>query len=173
VKPAPSAGFTLAEVAVTILIVGYALVLMLQGLNAAKVQAAYTRNVKLAKELALLTLGRIESGLYYEEAGGDERLLGTYAEEGYPDFSFEAVIGETNFLERDESGEFFDNWRFESEQDESDGEETEQPYEKVQIKVVFPRIRDLKNELVLERWLPWRQLHPPEEGEVEDEEALE
>ena len=60
-KTATRGGFTLAEVAVTIALVGLALVYMLQGLNTAKITAAYTRNIKLSKELALLTLGRIES----------------------------------------------------------------------------------------------------------------
>jgi prepilin-type N-terminal cleavage/methylation domain-containing protein len=164
-------GFTLAEVAVTIALVGLALVYMLQALNTAKVTAAYTRNIKLSKELALLTLGRIESGLYEEDLD-DEHFEGTYAEEGYPDFFFEAVIGETNLRDRErgEDYSFFDNWRYESEDRDDDDEEAEQPYEKVQVRVTFPPIRELKNELVLERWLPWRQVHPPEEGEEEPDE---
>ncbi len=159
-------GFTLAEVAVTIALVGLALVYMLQGLNTAKMTAAYTRNVKLSKELALLTLGRIESGLYEEDLD-DERIEGTYAEEGYPDFMFEAVIGEANLPPRDDDDDFFDNWRYEDEEFDDDDEEAEQPYEKVQIRVTFPPIGELKNELVIERWLPWRQLHPPEEDDEE------
>jgi prepilin-type N-terminal cleavage/methylation domain-containing protein len=163
------AGFTLAEVAVTIALVGLALVYMLQGLNTAKITAAYTRNIKLSKELALLTLGRIEAGLYEEELD-DERIEGTYAEEGYPDFSFEAVIGDENLAPRDDEYEdrFFDNWRYEDEEYDDDDEEAEQPYEKIQIRITSPPIRELKNELVIERWLPWRQLHPPEEDEEED-----
>lgn len=156
-------GFTLAEVAVTIAVVGLALVWMLQALNTSKVTAAYTRNLKLSRELALLRLGQIEAGLFNEEMES-ERVLGSFADEGYPDFTFEAVIGEQGFLDYSESGAAFDNWaedrrRSEDEEDE----ETEQPYERVQIKVIFPPIQDLKNELVIERWLPWAQLHPPEE----------
>jgi prepilin-type N-terminal cleavage/methylation domain-containing protein len=157
------AGFTLAEVAVTIAVVGLALVWMLQALNAAKVTAAQTRNLKLSRELALLTLGQLESGLFEEDLD-DERMDGSYAEEGYPDFSFELVIGDANFQPPPDS-EAFDNWLEERQRAEYDDEdeEAEQPYEKVQIKVVFPKIAELKNELVIERWLPWKQVHPAEE----------
>ncbi len=160
-----SRGFTLAEVAVTIAVVGLALVWMLQALNAAKLTAAYTRNLKLARELALLTLGQIEAGLYLEEVG-DERIDGTYAEQGYPDFHFEAVFGDEN-LRPSEEDPSFDNWRQQEleAEDDPDADEVEQPYEKVQVRVTFPPIQDLKNELVIERWLPWTQLHPPEETE--------
>jgi prepilin-type N-terminal cleavage/methylation domain-containing protein len=174
-KSARTSGFTLAEVAVTIALVGLALVYMLQGLNTAKLTAAYTANIKLSKELALLTLGRIESGLYEEELD-DERIEGTYDDDGYEGFRFEAVIGEANLPPRDdEDDRFFDNWRYEDEEyDDDDDEEAEQPYEKVQIRVTFPQMstpdQQLKNELVIERWLPWRQLHPPEDDEDEEEE---
>jgi hypothetical protein len=170
-SPRPAAAFTLAEVAVTIAVVGLALVWMLQALNTAKVTAAQTRNLKLARELALYTLGQIEGGLYEEEIS-DERIEGTYAEEGYPDFYFEAVIGDANFRPS-ENDPTFDNWLEERRQAEleSDEEEVEQPYEKVQIRVQFPPIQDLKSELVIERWLPWNQIHPPEESEEEPQES--
>ena len=138
---------------------------MLQSLNTAKITAAYTRNLKLSKELALLTLGRIESGVYEEEIEND-RLDGTYAEEGYPEFYFEVVIGEQNFMIEPEEGQFFDNWRYERESDDEDEDETEQPYEKVRVKVTSPQIRELKNDLLIERWLPWKQLHPPEDTDT-------
>lgn len=163
----PGRGFTLAEVAVTIALMGLALVYLMQGLNASKITAANTRNLKLSKELALLTLGRVESGVYEEEIEND-RLEGTYAEEGYPEFLFEVVIGEANFLLEANPGEFFDNWAYEREQREydDDEDEAEQPYEKVRVKVVSPMIREeLKNELVIERWLPWKQMHPDEDDE--------
>ena len=50
---AARAGFTLAEVAVTLLIVGLILVLMLEGLNGAKITAAHTRNLRLAQDLGI------------------------------------------------------------------------------------------------------------------------
>jgi prepilin-type N-terminal cleavage/methylation domain-containing protein len=155
-------GFTLAEVAVTIAVVGLALVWMMQALNAAKLTAAQTRNLKLSRELALLTLGQVESGLFEEDLS-DERLDGTYAEEGYPDFAYEVVIGDQNFQPPPDS-EAFDNWLEERRQAqyEDEDEEAEQPYEKVQVKVVFPPIGELKNFLIVERWLPWEQVHPPE-----------
>ena len=90
-------GFTLAEVAVTIAVVGLALVWMLQALNVAKLTAAQTRNYKLARELAMQTLGQLESGLFEEDLI-DERIDGTSAEEGYPEFAYELVIGDENFM---------------------------------------------------------------------------
>ena len=162
--------FTLAEVAVTIAVVGIAMVLLLEGLSAAKVNAARTRNMKLSKDLALLTLGRIESGLYEDELD-DERIEGSYADDGYPDFSFQAVVGDENLPERydDERGTFFDNWGWEREQAEyDDDDEVEQPYEKIQVRVISPRIGEHSNEYVLERWVSWDQLHPPEDDGDED-----
>lgn len=163
-------GFTLAEVAVTIAIVGLALAWMLQTLSSSKMTAAYSRNLKLARELSVYTLGQIESGLFAEELD-DERIEGSYAEEGYPDFQFEAVIGEATLRPDMNDARAFDNWRHEEDQrrrnaKDEEEEESEQPYEKVQIKITFPKIGDLGNEYVLERWLPWNQLHPSEdEGE--------
>ncbi|MCE9595087.1 MAG: prepilin-type N-terminal cleavage/methylation domain-containing protein [Planctomycetes bacterium] len=159
-------GFTLAEVAVTIAIVGLILVFVLQGINEAKLLAAHTRNTRLARELALGTLAGIESGLFLDEIT-DDRLQGNYADDGYADFTFEAVLGEKNFREsRDQAG--FDNWNTQEELDKrekADEEGTEQPYERVQVKVVFPRIGEDKdnNQLVLEKWVPWKQIHPDEE----------
>ena len=161
-------GFTLAEVAVTLAVVGLALVWMLQALNTAKVTAAQTRNVKLARELALLTLGQLESGQYREEIDDDE-VQGTYAEVGYPDFSFQAVIGEAN-LPPPANDPAFDNWLEERRQaqDKKDDkeEEVEQAYERVQVRVTFPQLLEMPNELVIERWLPWSLVHPSEEDQT-------
>ena len=163
-------GFTLAEVAVTIALVGLALAWMLQILNAAKLNAAQSRNLKLSRELALLTLGQIESGLFADEMD-DERIEGSYVEEGYPDFAFEAVIGDENFRPDEDDQQAFDNWRHEQQAKERDSkeedEEAEQPYEKIQIKVTFPKIQELTNEYVLERWVAWKQIHPDEESETD------
>ncbi|MBM3989160.1 MAG: prepilin-type N-terminal cleavage/methylation domain-containing protein [Planctomycetes bacterium] len=168
-------GFTLAEVAVTIALIGLALAWMLQVLNAAKLTAAYSRNLKLSRELALLTLGQIEAGEYADDLD-NERLDGTYAEEGYPDFSYEVVIGDENFRPDPTDQRAFDNWQAERERRErerraEDAEESEdeeeQAYEKIQIKVSFPKIQDMRNDYILERWLPWRQLYPEEEEDAE------
>ncbi len=155
----PRSGFTLAEVMVTIVIVGIALVLVLQGLNATKFEAAHTRNLKLSRELGLLTLGQIEAGLFQEDTVRD-RLFGTYAEQGHEFFEYEVVFGDDGFLTEDELYRY-DPWRRE---DDDEDEEIEEPYEIVQVKVTFPQIRGYKNELVLERWLPWDAVYPPEEG---------
>ncbi len=162
-------GFTLAEVAVTIAVVGLALVWMLQALHAVKLTALHTRNMKLAKDLALLTLGQIEAGLYVDELS-DERLEGNYAEEGFPDFLFEAILGDDSF--RPEEGtEAFDNWATERSQKEAEldpsEEPPEEPYERIQIKVSFPKFEEFKNEVVFERWLPWDQVYPKTESELE------
>lgn len=164
------AGFTLAEVAVTIAIVGLALAWMLQTLSSSKMTAAYSRNLKLARELSLYTLGQIESGLFDEELE-NERIEGVYADEGYPDFAFEAVIGDESLSPDPSNQQSFDNWRHERDQRErkrssatsdEDEEEVEEPYERIQVRVTFPKLGELKNEYVIERWLPWRQLHPEE-----------
>ncbi len=161
-------GFTLAEVAVTLAVVSLALVWMIQALNTAKVTAAQTRNLKLARELALLTLGQLETGQYRDEID-DEEIQGTYAEVGYPDFSFEAVIGEAN-LPPPPNDQAYDNWLEERRQAESKKddkeEEVEQAYERVQVRVTFPQLLEMPNELVIERWLPWSLVHPSEEDQT-------
>jgi prepilin-type N-terminal cleavage/methylation domain-containing protein len=173
------AGFTLAEVAVTIVIVGIGLVLVLQGLNTAKITAAQTRNLKLARELGLFTLGQIESGLPRDEI--ESGMQGSYAEEGYPDFTWEVALGEDALPDRGgqaaATDKPFDSWaprdettssRSSSSQSDAakksdEEEDSEEPYEKVKLRVTFPKIREFQNELVLERWMPWKQVY----GEAE------
>ena len=67
----------------------------------------------------------------------------------------------------------FDNWAAAREEEaasatssdeEEDDEQEVEPYEKVRIRVTFPKLGEAKNELVLERWVPWEQVH----GETED-----
>jgi len=159
-------GFTLAEVAVTIALVGIALSWLLQALNAAKYTAANARNIKLARELSLLTLGQIESGLFTKELDND-KFDGNYSNEGYPEFAFEAVIGDENLSPDPSDAAAFDNWRHDQDQKKAkdstkdkDEEEVEQPYEKIQIRVTFPKIQQSKNEYVIEKWVAWKQIHP-------------
>lgn len=162
-------GFTLAEVAVTLVIVAGGLLYVLQMINQAKLSAARARNLKLARELALLTLGRIESGLYTEEIRGQRLGPFTYAEEGYDYIEYEVVFGDEDFLQRDEYGAF-DSWAptdQELEQDRS--EETEEPFEEVEIKVTFPGPRGMKNDLVLVRNVPWNQVYGAPEDEDQGE----
>ena len=176
-------GFTLAEVAVTIVIVGIGMLMVLQGLNSAKMTAAQTRNTKLSRDLARLTLGQVASGQFQEDI--ENGLTGTYAEEGYPQFSFEVIVGDQTFESGTGQDGSFDTWQHqrqladerqserEREADEKeDPQEREEPFEKVKIRVTFlPKIRvgevEQNNELVLEEWMPWKQVY----GEKEEEEA--
>jgi hypothetical protein len=151
-------GFTLAEVAVTIVIVGMALILCLQGLSGSKLQAAQTRNYKLARELGLQTLGEVGAGLW----AGDvtDGLDGSYADRGHPEFSYELVVGEDQFVEETafESGRY-DSWNNREDEEDEEEEQTEQPYEKVRIRVTFPQIQEYENTLTLEQWFPWQQVY--------------
>ena len=166
-------GFTLVEVAVTIVILGIGLTMVMQGLNTAKLRAAQTRNFKLARDLALLTLGELESGLYREDL--QDRFSGSYAEEGYPDFVFEVAMGDEQLRDtprRDTSGppglwgERRAEWEDRQYGDDADEEEIAEPFEKIRIRVTFPALAEFSNELVLERWMPWEQVHgPPEDDE--------
>ena len=153
---ARTAGFTLAEVAVTLVIVSIGLVLVLEGLSRAKLTAAETHNRKVARGLAQLTLGEIESGLFWEEVDDSRDVLtGSYAD--------------------DELSAYHDSWQAEREReerltrerDEDEEEQVAQPYEKVRIKVTYPKFGDRPNEIVLERWIPWAQVY----GSDEDEKA--
>lgn len=160
-------GFTLAEIAVTIVIVGIGLVLVLQGLNTAKITAAQTRNEKLARELGLFTLGQVESGLFQEDI--EQGLAGNYSDQNAPAFHFEVVVGDESFSETDPNAPF-DSWKPRTQkqlddQKKKDEEDLPEPYEKVKIKITFPKYLEYKNELVLELWIPWTQVY----GETEED----
>lgn len=172
--PTRRAGFTLAEVAVTLLIVSIGLVLVLQGLTRAKLSAAESHYRKVARELGLLTLGQVEAGLFWEDLdGGGDVLTGSYAEEGYEEFHYELVLGDEEF--RDEEGDardggYHDTWRYAREReerarDDDEDEETAQPFEKVRIKVGYPQLGERPGSVVLERWMAWDSVYGEEEGE--------
>lgn len=170
------AGFTLAEVAVTLVIVGVAMVLVLQGLNTAKLLAAHTHNKKTARELALVTLGEIESGLYWEDM--DDQLDGSYSEEGYPKFRWTVVFGDEQFpttlREHGEQEGWLPNRgaardEYADERDDDDDEDAEEPYERVKIRVEFPAfyVYDEEfDEFILERWVPWVQVYGEDEEDA-------
>lgn len=168
--------FTLVEVAVTIVILGIGLTMVLQALNTAKLRAAQTRNHKLARDLALYTLGEIESGLYRDEV--EDRFFGTYAEQEQPDFTFEVALGDEQLRDRPDAATqgFHDRFaqrQYDLERDpdrDPDEEEAAKPFEKVKIRVVFPALSDFSNELILERWMPWEQVYGPPEEETQPEE---
>lgn len=161
-------GFTLAEVAVTLVIVGATLVLVLQGMNSAKVTAAHTRNQRLASELARLTLGRIAAGLFQEDVDIGGYLSGSYAEEGYPEFTWEIALGDEPFPDIDEDDDLddgrFDSWTWNDDEEEED-EEAVEPFETVKVRVSYPALSDHLNELVLEQWIDWEQVYGEEEEE--------
>lgn len=164
-------GFTLAEVAVTIVIVGMALVVLMQGLNTAKMTAAHTRNSKLASELARLTVGRVSAGLFQEDLDSNEYLDGTYADDGYPEFSWEILLGDETFPDaeedEDEFRDRFDTFAWDDEDDDDDDEDADEPYEKVSVRVHFPAMREFENNLTLVQWIPWDQVYGSDEDEEE------
>lgn len=185
--PRQQAGFTLAEVAVTLVIVGVGLVYVLQGLNTAKITALHTYQKKVAREMAVLTLGQVESGLFWEEIiDTGDHLTGTYHDEGYEDYSWEVVFGATeefafrvdsDYEERDRYDAFADRRERELEEDrwgdnedeEGDPAENPEPYEIVRIRITLEtrdgRVREL---MTLERYIPWVQVYGESEEDAEE-----
>jgi len=157
------AGFTLAEIAVTIVIVGIGLLMVLQGLNTAKLTAANTRNYKLARDLALVTLGQIESGEFQKDI--QNGLTGSYAEQSYPDFTYEVIVGDASFRDKSQSSGAFDSWAptdaqlAQQDKDKQSDQPPAQPFEKVKIRITYPKMAEFPNELILERWMPWTQVY--------------
>ena len=178
-KSSRSSGFTLAEVMVALVVVGITSLLILQGLGTAKLTAAHTHNRKVARELAMLTLSQLEAGLFWEELEtGDEFLSGTYAEEGYEAFHWFLTLGDESLpdYEEPDSG-YHDSYAYrrwqdsQAEDDDEEDEEATEPYERVTIRVEFPKLSDLKAEITLERWVPWEQIYGASEEEQAPEET--
>lgn len=180
----PRAGFTLAEVAVTLLIVSMGLVLVMQGLTTAKHSAASTHYRKVARELGGLTLGQLEAGLFWEDLRGGSSsgdvLTGNYAEEGYEEFSYELVLGDEQFSEEredyDRDGAYHDNWAYERERererkdknkDDEDEDAVTEPFQKARLRVTYPKLGEAENTLVIERWIPWELVYGSEGGKNE------
>jgi prepilin-type N-terminal cleavage/methylation domain-containing protein len=179
-----AAGFTLAEVAITLLIVGIGLMVVLQGLTAAKELSAATHYRKIARDLAQLTLNQVEAGLFWEELdAADERgqiLTGSYAEDGHEALHYELAFGDEEFFEPeygdDNEGGYHDSWQYERERqdrltEDDDEELIEEPFQKVKVKVTYPQFGERPNSLVLERWIPWKQVYGSEEDSGDDEES--
>jgi len=172
IRRARHAGFTLAEVAVTIVIVGTMLIYLLQGLNGTKLLAAQTRNHKLSRELALQKLGQVGSGLYQEDI--DKGLVGSFADEGYPDFTFEVVVGDEVFSDQgDVQNDRFDSWHppnsTKDEKKDPNEEPVEKPFEKVKIRVTSPKIQEFSNQLTFEQWYPWAQVYGVKEEDKKNQ----
>ena len=182
---ANASGFTLAELAVTIVIVGISLVLLLQGLGGAKAQAYYTQQIKIANQLARKTLGEIAAGEYAEEA--EFGIDGSYADDDYPEFFYEVYFGEEDFpseARRGSNDGRHDSWehqRLQAERDreleededttnragEDEDEEPREPFQKVFIRVTFPVAGDYEGVHELQQWIPWDQVYGPDEDEEE------
>ena len=174
-----SEGFTLVEAAITLAIVALVLVTVLQGMEGAKLSAHHTRQRKTAYELGVGLLGEVTVGLWREEL--ESGMTGNFAELDEPNFYWELALGEDVLAEndQDDTDRPFDNfaarrdWEEDNRSDDDDefedGEEPVEPFEKIRLRVTFPKLRDFSNELVLERWVPWEEVYGPTE---EDEEAL-
>jgi hypothetical protein len=175
-------GFTLVEAALAIALVGMALTATLHILQASKLSAAHTRDQKTARVLALKTLGEIESGLRWDELDEGALLSGSYAEDDYPAFYWELAVGDQQFSIQEDVDPYgpIDNWALRRERDEYlaanedediGGEVSAEPYEKIRIRVTYPKYSNLENELTLERWIRWDQVYRPEENEDGEEAA--
>lgn len=174
------AGFTLAEAAITIALVGMVVVMILQGLEGAKMNALYVKNRKTAYELGVGLLGEVRVGLYREEL--ESGMSGDFAEQDHPEFEWEVVLGDDVFEEadRDDTDRPYDNYQRRRElQEERDAERdsrfvdedeeaaAEEPFEKIKVRVTYPKVRTFPSELVLEAWVPWVEVY----GEDEEEET--
>ncbi|MDF1838174.1 MAG: hypothetical protein P1V35_09920 [Planctomycetota bacterium] len=175
------AGFTLAEAAITIALVGLTITYTLRALTAAQTTAAHTHEVKLAREMALRTLGEVATGQFLVD--GDEVLTGTYDEEIAPYMAYEVAFGDAVLPTRSSEDRYgeqrpFDNWqakeqyRLENETDEElEGEH--EPFEKVIIRVSFPKHSDLPDFIELESWIPWEQVYGKDDPLDENGEVIE
>lgn len=174
-------GFTLAEAAITIAIVGVALTYAVQALKSATITAADTQQRKIARELGLRTLGEIAAGQWWDEIELDRE--GTFAEEDYPEYLWELAVGDEEFptpdTNPDDEYEPFDSLQHKQDQEDDYNrennievdEEAPEPYERVRIKVVYPPLPGVEsaNHVILERWIPWIQVYgPDEDAEVTD-----
>jgi prepilin-type N-terminal cleavage/methylation domain-containing protein len=154
-------GFTLAEVMVTILIVGSILILSVQGLNKSLAQAAHTRNIKIARELAMLSLARLEAGLYIDEL--EDHMEGDYSDDDHPDFQWEIVLDTEEFYDEEQlESDRFDSWE---PTDEEEDAESGDPWVVARVKVRFPEQTGRKDNIVLERWLTREFVYGPEDDE--------
>lgn len=171
-----SGGFTLAEAAVTIAIVGIVLLAVMQGLEGAKLAALHIKHQKTAYELGTGLMGEIRVGLYREEL--ESGMTGDFAEQEEPDYRWEISLGEDVFTDNDDGEDRpFDNLqdrrdREEEREDETDSrfddeedEEATEPFEKVKIRVTYPPVAEYPSELVMEAWIPWVEVYGPEEEE--------
>lgn len=170
-----ASGFTLAEIAITLLIVGFTLLMVLEGLETAKLGAAHSHNRKVAMGLAQGTIANVEAGRYWEDLEGVKGTLeGNYADvdERYEVFYWELIVGDDELSEEEQEDDnsYFDNYRHRRVQAEENEEYTDEdaaysetgttggPYERVVVRVTFPKLSRLDNTLTIERWIPLAQV---------------
>jgi len=173
-SPRSRQGFTLAETAVTIAVVAIVLTLTLQALEVAKLSAAHTMYRKVAWQLGIEMLGEIEAGRWQDEL--DSGASGTFAERDQPEYYWEVVLGDEAFpdvpeIDLNDPNRPFDTWRsrdeWRSQNTDDNEEDSVEPYEKVKLRIRFPKLRDFSNEFILERWVRWPQIYGEEEEEGE------
>ena len=156
---------------------GLTITYTLQALSSAQTTAAHTHEVKLAREMALRTLGEISTGRYQAEM--NDVIQGSYPEDVAPYMRYQIAFGEATLPRhgdpRDEGyeRETVDNWenrrRWEDEQSDDEEDTTEEDYEIVKIRVIFPKHSDELDDFIeLEAWIPWDQVYGAED-ENEDE----
>ena len=152
-------GFTLAEVAVTIVIVGILLVVSVQALNNSLAQASHTRNINIARELAMLSLARLEAGLFIDEL--EDHMEGDYSDDDQPYFNWEIVLDTEEFYDEEQlETDRFDSWE---PTDEDEDTESGDPWVVARVKVRFPVQTGRKDNIVLERWLTREFVYGPED----------
>lgn len=182
-----ASGFTLAEAAITIAIVGIGLAFSVQALNGAAQTAAHTQRMKIARELGVEMLGEIAAGLWWDDL--ETTRYGTFATKDRPNYTWELALGDEQLeaARTDQpdqwEGQRFDNWQYRREQealnsgyssaeDMDEEEEAVEEYEQLRLRVSFPflpGLEDLDHHVELERWIDWEQVYGP----AEDEEGLE
>lgn len=171
------AGFTLAEAAITIVLVGLVISTTLQILQGTKFTAAHTRDMKAARDLGLMTLAEIESGLWWDDI--ESTRSGSYAEDDHPAFYFDLALGDETFPDEawDDEQRPFDNWEYQRQleqdrlEEEDEEEQLTEPFEKVRVRITFPRYGELPNQILLERWIPWEQVYGPDEEQAQQDPA--
>jgi len=158
-------GFTLIEVVITLFFVSILLMVSVQGLTNSMAQAGHTRNLKIAREMALFTLGQLESGLYTEDI--EDHMQGDYADQDYAAFTWELVLGDEDFYDPEEIlNGAFDSWNPDNTED--DESKSTEPWVVARVKVSFPPTSDRPAEVILERWITREFVYGEEETKGAD-----
>ncbi|MDE0904191.1 MAG: hypothetical protein OSB42_06130 [Planctomycetota bacterium] len=164
---------------------GITLAASVQALHGATQTAAHTQRLKIARELSLEMLGEIASGLWAEDL--ESLRYGTFASKDRPMYSYELALGDEPLEPArmgddayDYNPQRFDNWKFNRDRELEDNpdladEESEEPFEKIRIRVSFPILPGLEqmdNFVEFERWYAWGQVYLTEDEENIEDAAL-